>query len=104
MSYRHGKKFVVVILAKGESIRPIRLKCIYHHCGRTMMRVNRDVALVLDNNKGIHWSDVPDDVTVVEHKCRGCDYYYKIYTPETVKAEQDLKVEFDTVINKPLVV
>lgn len=90
MSYRHGKKNVVVILAPGESTRPVKLKCIYPFCGRTMMAVNRDVALVLDNNKGVHWSDVPDDVTVIEHKCRGCDYYYKIYTPRTELASDEL--------------
>lgn len=90
MSYRHGKKWVVVILASGESVRPKRLKCVFIHCGRTMMAVNRDVSLVIENNKGVHWADLPDDVTVIEHKCRGCDYYYKIYTPETVKAGKEL--------------
>lgn len=100
MSYRHGKRWVVVILVPGESVRPVRLKCIFMHCGRTMMMVNRDVELVLENNKGIHWSDVPQDVTVIEHKCRGCDYYYKIYTPETKQAVREL----NTVINKPSVV
>lgn len=90
MSYRHNKKWVVIILAPGESKRPERLKCIFEYCGRTMMAVNRDVALVIKDNKGVHWGDLPADVTVVEHKCRGCDYYYKIYTPETVKARAEL--------------
>ena len=90
MSYRHGKKWVVVMLKAGESIRPIGLKCVYVYCRRTMMKVNRDVELVLDNNKGLHWSDVPDDITVIEHKCRGCDFYYKIYTPKTLKASEEL--------------
>ena len=89
-SYRHGKKNVVIILAAGESVRPKRLRCRFEHCGRTMMAVNRDVALVLEDNKGVHWADLPDDVTVVEHKCRGCDYYYKIYTPETAAARAEL--------------
>lgn len=90
MSYRHGKKWVVIILAPGESIAPRRLKCIFVYCGRTMMTVNRKVALTIENNKGIHWADLPDDVTVIEHKCRGCDYYYKIYTPETAEASDEL--------------
>lgn len=94
MSYRHGKKNVVIILAPGESVRPKRLRCIFEHCGRTMMAVNRDVAITIKDNKGVHWADLPDDVTVVEHKCRGCDYYYKIYTPET----QQAKVELNTMI------
>lgn len=91
MSYRHGRKWVVVILAPGASIRPQKFRCIFKFCGRTMMTVNRDVAIVLDDNKGVHWADLPDDVTVIEHKCRGCDYYYKIYTPETVQAGADIK-------------
>jgi len=90
VSYRHGKKWVVIILAPGVSQQPKRLKCVFMHCGRTMMAVNRAVALTIDDNKGVHWRDLPDDVTVIEHKCRGCDYYYKIYTPETVKASKEL--------------
>lgn len=100
MSYRHGKKWVVVILAPGVSRRPQRLHCVFKFCRRTMMTVNRDVAFVLEDNKGVHWADVPDDVTIIEHKCRGCDYYYKIYTPETLLASNELKA----VINAPKVV
>jgi hypothetical protein len=64
-----------------------------------MMAVNRDVSLVIDNNKGVHWADVPDDVTVIEHKCRGCDYYYKIYTPETIRASKELSTMIEATNN-----
>lgn len=90
MMMRHDVKNVVLILAPGESQRPKRLRCVNSYCGRTMMTVNREVALTLEDNKGIHWADVPDDVTVVEHKCRGCNYCYRIYTPETPKAKAEL--------------
>lgn len=92
MSHRDRSAWVwvVVTLKPGENVRPVGLKCIYPFCRRTMMKVSRDVELVIDHNKGLHWSDLPDDVTVVEHKCRGCDYYYKIYTPATPDAETEL--------------
>lgn len=90
MSYRHGKKWVVILLAPGESIKPERLKCVFEFCGRTMMTVNRKILITIKDSKGVHWADLPDDVTVAEHKCRGCDYYYKIYTPSTDKASQEL--------------
>jgi len=87
---RNSKEWVVIILAPGQSMRPKRLRCTFVHCGRTMMAVNREVAVVLANNKGVHWGDLPEDVTVIEHKCRGCEHYYKIYTPETVNASNQL--------------
>lgn len=93
MSHRARSQWtwVVVTLKSGENVRPVGLKCIYPFCRRTMLKVSRDVDMVIDNNKGIHWSDIPDDVTVVEHKCRGCDHYYKIYTPSTASAQQALQ-------------
>jgi hypothetical protein len=89
MSWRHEKVWVVIILAAGESAQPRRLVCENPNCGRTMMTVNR-MGVVLLNNKGVHWRDLPADVTVIEHKCRGCEHYYKIYTPETVEAANKL--------------
>lgn len=98
MSYRHGRYNVVILLKGGETINPIRLACVnkmncYHPF---MMKVNREIAAVIEDNKGIHWSDIPDDVTVIEHKCRSCDYYYKIYTPRTVKAESAVKTMLES--------
>lgn len=95
MSYRHGRKWVVVLLAPGESQRPVKLHCVFKFCRRTMMTVNRDVELVIEDSKGIHWADVPSDVTVVEHKCRGCDYYYKIYTPANSRANDKIQTMLD---------
>jgi hypothetical protein len=51
-----------------------------------MAKVNRQTQLILTDNQGVHWSDIPEGVTVFEHKCRGCDYYYKIYTPDSEEA------------------
>lgn len=87
MSYRKPH-YITIILKAGQSQRPEKLICRYKWCNRQMMRVNRPIAHELDNCRGIHWREVPEDVTVVEHKCRGCDYYYYIYTPETKRAEQ----------------
>jgi hypothetical protein len=64
-----------------------------------MMAVNREVALTIEDNKGIHWGDLPEDVTVIEHKCRGCDYYYKIYTPETISASKELSTMIEATNN-----
>lgn len=99
MTYNHNRKYVVVILAEGESQRPRRLLCVNNYCRRTLLMVNRDVKLVIDNNKGVHWSDLPEDVTVIEYKCRGCDFYYKIYTPETSEARRNLNTMIDTKSN-----
>ncbi len=88
---RKPKLDIVIILASGDSQRPHRLHCIYPYCGRTMLSVNRDIALVLEDNKGIHWADLPEDITVIEHKCRGCGYFYRIYTPQTVVAKAEVE-------------
>lgn len=86
MTYRHGKKWVVILLKPGETRRPEKLRCEW--CHRLLFMVNKEVLLVIKDNKGIHWSELPADITVVEYKCRGCDYYYKVYTPQNDKAAQ----------------
>lgn len=85
MRRRGNKKHVVILLAPGESIRPVRLLCqnlLYCEYRRLMM-VNRMVLMVLVDNLGIHWSDVPEGVTISEIKCHACGWYYKIYTPDS---------------------
>lgn len=91
---------IVLILKPGESKRPERLVCVDVWCKRTMATVNREIDVKLENNQGIHWSDVPEDVTVIEHKCRGCPRMYHIYTPQTARA----KAETMDIINEQSVV
>lgn len=90
---------VVVLLAAGESRRPKGMRCVYPYCGRRFARINRDVELVLEDNKGVHWADLPDDVTVFEHKCRGCNYLYRIYTPKTVAAKDETQAMLESKSN-----
>lgn len=78
--------FIVYILASGAGTRPHKIRCENVYCRRTMMTINREIEHTIKNSKGIHWADTPDEVTVVEHKCRGCEYVYRIYTPENPAA------------------
>lgn len=74
--------FIVYVLAAGAGTRPHKIRCENIYCRRVMMTINRDIEHVIKNSKGIHWADTPDEVTVVEHKCRGCEHVYRIYTQE----------------------
>lgn len=95
---RRGREDVVILLAAGESIRPIRLNCSnVMYCNyRRLQMVNRTVRMMLVGNKGIHWSDVPSGVTVLEIKCHACGWYYKIYTPDSERAYDETRAIIQT--------
>lgn len=77
---------IVYILKPGEGIRPHKLRCENPYCRRVMFTLNREIETTITDSQGIHWADTPEDVTVIEHKCRGCEYIYHIYTPEIAAA------------------
>lgn len=87
---KEGKRNVVVLLEHGNRA-PIMLLCVNPFCRhRAMMKVNHDIKITIQDSQGVHWADLPDNVTVVEHRCRGCGYQYKIYTPDTEASAEEV--------------
>lgn len=95
---RQPSKPVTILLSPGENIRPAPLFCANVYCGRRLFNVSRDVQVTIHSCRGIHWSDAPSDVTVVEVKCHHCKTYHYLYTPESLRAAAAMETALEHAI------
>lgn len=92
---RRSQRYITILLAPGENLRPMPLFCINVYCGYRLFNVSRETQAVLNDCRGIHWTDVPEDVTVVEVKCHSCKHYYYVYTPESLVSAIAMQDQLD---------
>lgn len=84
---RYGKHSVSVVLnnMKNKALLPFR--CIFCTC--LMFKFSNRVVYVIVDDPGVNIKDLGENESMKEHKCRGCNTTYQLYTNASVELQED---------------
>ena len=84
---RYGKHTITVVLDGMTNVATLPMRCIF--CTSLLFTFNNRVVYVVVDDLGVNWKDLKPGETRKEHKCRGCNTVYNVYTNLDIEPQED---------------
>jgi len=84
---RYGKHNITVVLDGMTNVATLPMRCIF--CTSLLFKFNNRVVYVIVDDLGVNWKDLKPGETRKEHKCRGCNTIYNVYTSLEIEPQED---------------